>query len=289
MLNRKTENLSYQELISRTLPANPSPLYKLWVECALQKVEVGKKKVAMVERHLSIAGKRILDIGCGDGGISIAFAKRGGVVSGIDSDPNRIERASVWAQEHGVKVDFLLEDGEHTHFASGSFDLIICNAVIEHVYNPEQLAEEISRLLRTDGFLFLDTPNKLSFLQLISDTHFCLFGISMLPRWLAEFYVVTVRRRHVRYDVDALRTYSFLVKVFRKHNIVFLEDANIRWLQEEIINPELLQGRSDRRAKAIRLVQRLHLIKVAKQLVGGIFYRHFVTSGWSLIGRKVTR
>ena len=217
--NVTQESSSYRKLLESTLPVKPSHLDKRWFHSALLKVGAGEQKVCMVERHLSLGGKRILDIGSGDGGISIAFAKKGGIVTGIDNDPNRIERARVQAQEHGVTVGFLLGNGEQTCFHSGTFDLIICNAMIEHVYNPKKLAEEISRLLRTDGFLFLDTPNKLSFLQFISDTHFDLFGISILPRWLAECYVVKVRRRHVRYNVDSLRTGCANLKLTSKRGL----------------------------------------------------------------------
>ena len=288
MTNRVTqEGPFYRELLESSLSDDSSSLDRRWVASALLKVEIGEEKAGMVERYIALAGKRVLDIGCGDGGISIAFARRGAIVTGIDCDQNRIKRAKVWAQEHGVTVDFRVEDGERAQAGAESFDLLICNAVIEHVHDPRKLVEEMSRLLKAGGLLFLDTPNKHSVIQLISDTHFGLFGISMLPRALAEFYVVRVRKKHNRYPVDELRTYGFLKKICRENNIIFLEDANIRQLQSEIINPELVRERNDRRAKAIRLVQRLHLAGVARQFVGGVFYRHFVTSGWSLVCRKV--
>lgn len=277
----------YRELLESSLSDNPSSLDRRWVASALLKVEIGEEKAGMVERYMPLAGKRALDIGCGDGGISIAFARKGAIVTGIDCDQNRIKRARIWAREHGVTVDFRVEDGERVRFGAGSFDLVICNAVIEHVHDPLKLVEEMSRMLKAGGLLFLDTPNKHSVVQLISDTHFGLFGISMLPRTLAEFYVVRVRKKHNRYPVDELRTYGFLKKICGRNNIVFLEDANIRQLQSEVKNPELVRERNDRRAKAIRLVQRLYLSGFARHLVGGVFYRHFVTSGWSLICRKI--
>ena len=91
-------------------------------------------------------GKRILDIGCGSGGVSLACAARGAVVTGIDIDPGMLEVARVKPAPHAGSVAFVelgaaeIED----RFAPESFDAIVsCLAMSE--LSPD----ELSYVLRT--------------------------------------------------------------------------------------------------------------------------------------------
>jgi len=170
----------------------------------------------MVSRHVEIRDKEVLDMGCGNGGISVAFALRGADVVGFDLSSHRVGTSILRAKDHGVNVQFIVDNGEKMSFKDNSFDVVVCNALIEHVFNPDKLASEISRVLKPGGILFLDTPSRYSVLQLISDTHYALFGISIMPRWLAAYYTVKIRKRHNRYNVDYLRTYRYLKRIFKE-------------------------------------------------------------------------
>jgi SAM-dependent methyltransferase len=103
----------------------------------------------------SVKGKRILEIGCGGGQNSIAFAKQGALATGLDISEEQLEFAKKLAQRDRVKVEFLKGDMANMNgVGSDSFDVVfsacaICYAPIEKTF------KEVHRVLRKDGlFVF---------------------------------------------------------------------------------------------------------------------------------------
>jgi methionine biosynthesis protein MetW len=99
--------------------------------------------------------KAVLDIGCGDGFFSQSIHEMTGArVSGVDIS---IEAAEL-AREKGVDARQCdLNTG--ICFEASSFDLVVCTEVIEHVFDPDFLLDEIWRILSPGGCLVLSTPN----------------------------------------------------------------------------------------------------------------------------------
>ena len=279
------ENSDFEAKIKKNYNKTNSPRKEAWYKGSLHQVSHGHRIADMVSRHLDIKDKKVLDIGCGDGGISVAFALRGADIVGIDLDPDRIETSVLRAKDHRVDVKFFIDNAEKMSLNDNSFDVVVCNALIEHVFNPEKLAREIGRVLKTGGILFLDTPSRYSVLQLISDTHYGLFGISIMPRWLAAYYTVKIRKRHNKYNVDYLRTYRYLKRIFNKNNIVFFEDANITYLVNQIEGKLPLPNKG-LRSNVVNITNKLHLSWFLIAFIKSWLYRTFITSGWSLIGKK---
>jgi 2-polyprenyl-3-methyl-5-hydroxy-6-metoxy-1,4-benzoquinol methylase len=83
--------------------------------------------------ELRIEGARVLDVGCGDAGVLIAFAEAGAQSSGIEPDARSLERGAVRAEEHGVSVQLRQSFAEEIPFADGTFDLVLLDNVLEHV------------------------------------------------------------------------------------------------------------------------------------------------------------
>ena len=106
----------------------------------------------MVARRLTVE-TRVLDLGCGRGGVLERLHGRAGLVVGLDPDWRSLveHRTGALALSEGV--------AERLPYADDSFDLVCCSWVLEHLPAPERAFSEVARVLRGGGrFVFL-TPN----------------------------------------------------------------------------------------------------------------------------------
>ncbi len=101
--------------------------------------------------YQDIAGKRVLEYGCGTGSHSKEIARRGGTVTGIDISQVGIDMATETAQKEGISgADYLVMDCENMTFPDETFDLVIGEGILHHL-NLERSYSEISRVLRPGG------------------------------------------------------------------------------------------------------------------------------------------
>jgi SAM-dependent methyltransferase len=105
-----------------------------------------------------VEGKRVLDIGCGEGYGSAMLAERAAHVVGTDCSEEAIEYAA--AKYRLPNLEFRCMPAEKHAFADGSFDVVVCLELIEHVQSYVAVMEEMHRLLKPGGILILSTPNK---------------------------------------------------------------------------------------------------------------------------------
>ncbi|MBF0571337.1 MAG: class I SAM-dependent methyltransferase [Candidatus Omnitrophica bacterium] len=97
----------------------------------------------------------VADLGCGDGDYSVALTKMGFKVIACDLDVKRFK--------HNGKIDFKVCDvTKQLPFDDASFDFVVLAEVIEHLRNPYQVMQELSRILRPGGKIILSTPNILN-------------------------------------------------------------------------------------------------------------------------------
>lgn len=229
---------TYVELLEDSLPTKKHNMYMVWKKFALNAIERGMLVLSQISKFIVLDDSiKVLDVGCGEGGISIAFAKKGVEQYGIDIDSERIERIKVRVKEENVKVTLLVADALKMPFISDYFDVVICNDVIEHVPSSEHLIEEIDRVLKPNGYLYLQAPNRISPYQFIKDCHYGLFGITLLPRNISKYYVTEIRKKSKTYDVYYFPTYRYLKKVFTdKYNYDFMDCSRIRYTNINGIN-----------------------------------------------------
>ena len=100
-------------------------------------------------------GKRVLDIGCSSGYLARPLVARGSTVVGIERDPVAAEEA------RAICAEVLVGDAETMDlpFEPGSFDVVLCGDLVEHLRDPERFLARVRPLVREDGRLVLTTPN----------------------------------------------------------------------------------------------------------------------------------
>ncbi len=107
---------------------------------------------------------RILDAGCGGGGMPVSFAEEATSLTAIDLTPRFRNAGTRLAVERGVRnASFAVADGMFLPFRHESFDLVLSHAVIEHVADAARYLRECRRVLKPAGRMYLSTAPYLSF------------------------------------------------------------------------------------------------------------------------------
>lgn len=213
----KSSEPEFYELWIKDQDQNDPQLLR-WLDLEAKQLKDGEEKVQEWGKKMPFENCKVLDIGCQWGATSIAIAKTGATVTGIDVHPPFVEGARVRAKGQGVSAEFAVSPAEQLPFRTASFNSIVCTNVIEHVQDQEQTLREISRVLRPGGMVFLDGPNRLSPKCFLRDPHYQMMGISILPHRLAKYYVTRVRKRP-NYHVGVFPVATTIGRLMKRHGI----------------------------------------------------------------------
>lgn len=99
----------------------------------------------------------VLDVGCGNGGISLLLAdlRPDLQILGMDFEPKPLEDASVYAARNGLKnLSFEQGDAHNLKYEDESFDGVVCQTVLTHVRDAETVIREMTRVLKPGGIFF---------------------------------------------------------------------------------------------------------------------------------------
>ena len=118
-------------------------------------------RAAFIAAHAPLAGARAADVGCGGGLLSESLARHGAAVIGIDLSPAMISVARLHAEGQDLQLDYQLQAAaELAASASGSFGVVCCMELAEHVPDPAALVADLARLVQPGGSLFVSTINR---------------------------------------------------------------------------------------------------------------------------------
>jgi len=150
--------------------------------------KINPLRIAYVDEHAELAGKKILDVGCGGGLLSEGMAKRGAFVTGIDMAPAPLGVARLHQHKSGLtELTYFESSAEQLAMtAASSFDIVTCMEVIEHVPDPVSLVHACAQLTKPGGSVFFSTLNRnaKSFLTAIVAAEYLL---RLIPRGTHEY------------------------------------------------------------------------------------------------------
>jgi len=113
------------------------------------------------QRTGGLAGRRVLDVGCGGGILAEGLAARGAEVTGIDLAGRSLEVARLHALESGVEVSYRQVAAEELAAESpGGFDLVTCLELLEHVPDPASVVQACATLVRPGGNVVFSTLSR---------------------------------------------------------------------------------------------------------------------------------
>ena len=108
-----------------------------------------------------LAGKRVLDVGCGGGILSEAMSWRAADVIGLDLSEKALKVAQLHALHSGIKIEYKLQGVEEFAAAHpGTFDVVTCMEMLEHVPEPARTIRACAELVRPDGVAIFSTINR---------------------------------------------------------------------------------------------------------------------------------
>jgi ubiquinone/menaquinone biosynthesis C-methylase UbiE len=125
--------------------------YARWRATTLGRTTERLEREVVFDLAGPVVGKRVLDVGTGDGTYAIEAAARGGHVVGLDVSAANIAAARRRASERGVDVAFQRGRVECLPFADGAFDLVLAVTVLCFVEHPARAVAEMSRALAPGG------------------------------------------------------------------------------------------------------------------------------------------
>lgn len=144
----------------------------------------------MIDQHWQVdersfrplESKTALDVGCGAGLLAEPLARLGAQVTAVDAAPELIEVARAHAEGQGLAIDYRATGVEEL---DGQFDLVTSMEVIEHVADPQQFIDALSRRLAPGGLMILSTPNRTAWSRLLTITLAESFG--QIPKGTHDF------------------------------------------------------------------------------------------------------
>ena len=149
--------------------------------------EINPLRLGWIHGKAGLAGKTVLDVGCGGGILAEGMASLGARVTGIDLSEKALSVARLHLFESGHSVDYRLISAEaFAEESPGHFDVVTCMEMLEHVPDPASTIAACARLVKPGGHVFFSTINrnpKAYALAIVGAE----YVLNMLPRGTHEY------------------------------------------------------------------------------------------------------
>lgn len=195
--------------------------------------EINPLRLEWINARAPLAGLKVLDIGCGGGILAEAMARKGAKVTGIDLSEKALKVAELHSLESGIQVSYELISAEEIAAREpGSYDVVTCMEMLEHVPDPSAIVQACATLVKPSGKLFFSTINRnpKAYLFAVLGAEYLL---RLLPRGThdyAKFITPAELSQYVRnagMQVDALKgmTYNPITKIYSLN-----QDTDVNYL-----------------------------------------------------------
>ena len=196
--------------------------------------DINPLRVGWVEKLAGgLAGKRVVDVGCGGGIFTEALARLGANVTGIDLSEKGVGVARLHQYESGTSVDYRLVAAEAlAEEMPAAFDVVTCLELLEHVPEPASTVAACSALARDGGLVVFSTLNRnpKSYVQAILGAEYVL---KLLPRGTHDWsrflrpseLAAFGRRAHLELVAMTGMTYNPLTRTYR-----LVDDTSVNYL-----------------------------------------------------------
>ncbi len=184
--------------------------------------EINPLRLEWINNHISLAGKNVIDIGCGGGILAESMAKKGATVTGIDLSDKALKVADLHGLESGIHVRYQKIAAENmAELEAGQYDVVTCMEMLEHVPDPASIIRACATLVKPGGRVFFSTLNRnlKSYLFAVIGAEYLL---QLLPKGThdyAKFITpaeLTQAIRNAGLQVDSLKglSYNPLSKIY---------------------------------------------------------------------------
>ncbi len=184
--------------------------------------EINPLRLEWINALVPLAGKRVLDVGCGGGILAESIARKGASVTGIDLSEKALKVADLHSLESGISVRYELIAAESLAAREpGQYDVVTCMEMLEHVPDPAAIVQACATLVKPGGHVFFSTINRnsKSYLFAIIGAEYIL---RMLPRGTHDYAKfikpaeLSQFSRNAGLEIDAIKgmTYNPLTKIY---------------------------------------------------------------------------
>jgi 2-polyprenyl-6-hydroxyphenyl methylase/3-demethylubiquinone-9 3-methyltransferase len=123
--------------------------------------EINPLRLEWINNLAPLAGKKVIDIGCGGGILAESMAKKKAEVTGIDLSDKALKVADLHSLESGVQVRYeKIAAEDMAEREAGQYDVVTCMEMLEHVPNPASVIRACTKLVKPGGKVFFSTINR---------------------------------------------------------------------------------------------------------------------------------
>ncbi len=123
--------------------------------------QINPLRVNYIDQRSPVAGKKVIDVGCGGGILSEGLAARGATVTGIDVGAAPLSVAELHKKESGFDIDYrLITIEELAEEEPESYDIVACMEMLEHVPDPSSIIRACAKILKPGGTIYFSTISR---------------------------------------------------------------------------------------------------------------------------------